>query len=154
MQIFISAGDAITAKLVKEGGFDGIWVSGFESCARLGLPDNGTISIRQMVKVVEPIVNVVTLPVYVDVDTGYNDFNKTVKAFESIGVAGICVEDNMPKKQNSLWGGQVPLMPIEEYCAKLERVRDRKIKIIALAATIPNMAIPAATTPALVFLSR
>ena len=29
----VSAGDAITAKLVEEAGFDGIWISGFEVSA-------------------------------------------------------------------------------------------------------------------------
>ena len=130
MSILISAGDAITAKLIKEAGFDGIWVSGFESSARLGLPDNGTISLGQMVSVVNPIVQSCNLPVYVDVDTGYLEFANTVKEFENIGVAGICIEDVEPKyKTNSLWGGKIPLVSIDDFCRKIDI--PRKIKIIA-----------------------
>lgn len=131
MKILVSAGDAITAKLVKEGGFDGIWVSGFEASARLGLPDNGSITLTEMLNVVKPIVGSVDIPIYVDVDTGYGNFSRTVKEFERVGAAGICVEDNMPKKQNSLWGGACPLIPMAEYCKKLASVKGRKIKIIA-----------------------
>jgi len=128
--ILVSAGCAVTAKLVKEAGFDGIWVSGFEASARLGLADNGSISLIQMLELTKPIVGATSLPVYVDVDTGYSDFNRTVKEFESIGAAGVCIEDVHPDyKQNSLWGDKVPLMDIDKFVQKLDI--NRKIHVIA-----------------------
>ena len=127
--VIISAGDSVTAKLVQEAGFDGIWVSGFEVSARMGLPDNGSLTMTEMVNVCKPIVNAVKLPVYVDVDTGYGNFKRTVKEFENIGVAGICVEDNLPDKQNSLWGGKCELMSMEEFGNKINILH--KLKIIA-----------------------
>lgn len=131
-QIIISAGDALTAKLVREAGFDGIWVSGFEVSARLGLADNGSITLTEMLTVTKPIVDATDLPVFVDVDTGYGNFERTVNEFERIGAYGVCVEDNLPKKQNSLWGGQIPLMPIEDFCDKISSAKKRKsIKVIA-----------------------
>ena len=134
-QIIVSAGDAITAKLVEESGFDGIWISGFEASARLGLADNGSITMTEMLNVAKPIVDAVKIPVYVDTDTGYGNFARTVREFEKIGVAGICVEDNLPQlKTNSLWGGQIPLMDMKEFGEKLNSAGawdERKIKIIA-----------------------
>ena len=128
--ILISAGDAIGAKLVKEAGYDGIWISGFEASARLGLPDDGSITLKQMLGITRPIVNSVDLPVYVDVDTGYKDFKKTMAEFEEIGAAGVCIEDVEPAyKQNSLWGDKVPLMDMRKFAQKLDI--PRKIALIA-----------------------
>jgi phosphoenolpyruvate phosphomutase len=130
-KIIISAGDAITAKLIKEAGFNGIWVSGFEVSARLGLQDNGSLTMDEMLSVARPIVDATDLPVYVDVDTGYGNFQRTVKEFERIGAAGVCVEDNIPQlKQNSLWGEKIPLLSKIEFVEKLKVDRVR-IEIIA-----------------------
>lgn len=121
--VVVSAGDAVTAKLVEEAGFGGIWVSGFEACARLGLPDNGSITMGEMLGVVKPIVKATTLPVFVDVDTGYggpHNFARAVKAFEEIGCAGLSVEDNLPYKQNSLFGGKQPLAPGKAHGDKIK----------------------------------
>ncbi len=129
MSILVSAGDALTAKLVKEAGFDGIWISGFEASARLGLADNGSITLTEMLHIAKPIVDSVDTPVYVDVDTGYGNFRRTVKEFEKIGVAGICVEDNLPDKTNSLWGEKKPLLPMADFVKKIDV--PHKLKIIA-----------------------
>ena len=131
--VIVSAGDALTAKLVEEAGFDGIWVSGFEVSARAGLADNGSLTMTEMLNVCKPIADAVKIPVWVDVDTGYGNFKRTVREFERIGVYGICVEDNMPNKINSLWGEKVPLMTMEDFGKKLNQVAwdERKIKIIA-----------------------
>lgn len=130
-KIFVSAGDAITAKLVQEAGFDGIWISGFEASARLGLADNGSITMTEMLNVARPIVKAVNIPVWVDTDTGYGNFQRTVLEFQNIGVDGVCVEDNVPAlKENSLWGGQIPIMDMKEFGQKIQ-VDRKTIKIIA-----------------------
>ncbi len=129
-QVIVSAGDAITAKLVEEAGFDGIWISGFEASARLGLCDNGSITMTEMLNIARTVVDAVKIPVWVDTDTGYGNFQRTVKEFEKIGVAGLCIEDNLPNKQNSLWGGKAPLMDMKEYGKKIS-VERSSLKIIA-----------------------
>jgi len=132
-QIIVSAGDALTAKLVQEAGFDGIWISGFEASARLGLADNGSITMTEMLNIAKPIVDAVKIPVWVDVDTGYGNFARTVREFEKIGIAGVCVQDDVPEfKTNSLWGGQSPLMSKFDFAKKISmNVARNKIKIIA-----------------------
>lgn len=130
-QVLVSAGDAITAKLVEQAGFDGIWVSGFEASARLGLADNGSITMTEMLNVAKPIVEAVSIPVWVDVDTGYSNFARTVREFERIGVTGVCVQDDDPAhKTNSLWGGKTPLMGKVEFAKKINVPR-KKLKVMA-----------------------
>lgn len=132
----ISAGDAITAKLVQEAGFDGIWISGFEASARLGLADNGSITMTEMLNIARPIVEAVSIPVFVDTDTGYGNFARTVREFERIGVYAISVEDNIPQlKTNSLWGGKIPLMDTDDFAKKIS-VKRSKIKVIARTEAI------------------
>lgn len=125
--VIVSAGDAVTAKLIEEAGFDGIWVSGFEASARLGLADNGCITMTEMLNTSKTIVDTTTLPVIVDVDNGYgglHNFIRTVKEFEKIGCSGVSVEDNIFPKINSLWGGKVPLLSMEEHGAKIRAGKD------------------------------
>ena len=131
--LLCSAGDAVTAKIVEQMGFNGIWVSGFETSARLGLKDDGSITMTEMLNECSKIVNSVNIPVYVDVDTGYGNFPRTVKEFERIGVTGICVEDNLPQKTNSLFGGKQPLEDSLVQCKKLVAGLEvaNKLKIIA-----------------------
>lgn len=135
-QVIVSAADSITAKLVQESGFDGIWISGFEASARLGLADNGSITMTEMLNISRSIVGSVNIPVWVDVDTGYGNFHRTVREFEKIGVAGICVQDDLPHlKNNSLWGGDSDLMDIRDFVNKI-KVKREKIKIIARTEAI------------------
>lgn len=120
--VIVSAGDAITAKLVEQAGFDGIWVSSFEVSARLGLVDNGTITMTEMLEIAEPIAKATNLPVIIDVDNGYggiHNFIRAIKEFEKIGCAGVCIEDNLFPKQNSLFGGKIPILPMEENGKKI-----------------------------------
>ena len=135
-QVIVSAGDAITAKLVEQAGFDGIWISGFEASARLGLADNGSITMTEMLNVAKPIVDAVKIPVWVDVDTGYGNFQRTVREFEKIGVTGVCVQDDEEGcKTNSLWGGNSPLMDMKEFGKKIG-VKRETIKVMARTEAI------------------
>jgi len=125
--VIVSAGDAITAKLVEEAEFDGIWISGFEASARLGLADNGCITMSEMLNIAKPIVDSVNLPIIVDIDNGYggvHSFVRAVREFERLGCSGVCIEDNIFPKQNSLWGKKIPLLSMEEHGLKIRAGKD------------------------------
>jgi len=125
--VIVSAGDAVTARLIEESGFDGIWVSGFEASARLGLVDNGCITMTEMLHTTKTIVDATNLPVIADVDTGYGgiyNFIRTVIEFEKIGCSGVCVEDNIFPKENSLWGKKTPLLSMEQHGTKIRAGKD------------------------------
>ena len=136
--VVVSANDAITAKLVEQYGFDGIWVSSFETSARLGLVDNETINLTDMVTVAKPITDAVNIPVIVDADTGYGNveqFIRAVKELEKTGVSAVCIEDNTFPKSNSLWGGKKKINDMKKHGAKIragkEVQRTKEFCIIA-----------------------
>ncbi len=127
--VIVSANDAITAKLVDEFEFDGIWVSSFESSANLGLVDNETINLSDMINLVRPMVNSTDLPIIIDADTGYGDIEQVIRAvkeFENVGASAICIEDNNFPKSNSLWGGTMEINSAENHGAKIKASVDAR----------------------------
>jgi carboxyvinyl-carboxyphosphonate phosphorylmutase len=114
--------DALGARLVEEAGFPAAYMTGFGSAASLlGRPDIGLMTLSEMVDNARRIVQAVEIPVIADADTGYgNAINviRTVREYESAGVAGIHLEDQvMPKKCGHLEGKEV--VPAAEMVAKV-----------------------------------
>jgi 2,3-dimethylmalate lyase len=114
--------DALGARLVEEAGFPAAYMTGFGSAAsRLGQPDVGLLSLPEMVDNARRIVAAVNIPVIADADTGYgNAINviRTVREFETAGVAAIHLEDQvMPKKCGHMEGKHV--IPAAEMAAKI-----------------------------------
>ena len=114
--------DALGARLVEEAGFPAVYMTGFGSAAaRLGRPDVGLMTLPEMVDNARRIAQAVELPVIADADTGYgNPINviRTVREYESSGVAAIHLEDQvMPKKCGHMEDKQV--VPAGEMAAKV-----------------------------------
>jgi 2,3-dimethylmalate lyase len=114
--------DALGARLVEEAGFPAAYMTGFGSAASLlGRPDIGLMTLSEMVDNARRIAQAVEIPVIADADTGYgNAINviRTVREYESAGVAGIHLEDQvMPKKCGHLEGKEV--VPAGEMVAKV-----------------------------------
>jgi 2,3-dimethylmalate lyase len=114
--------DALGARLVEEAGFPAAYMTGFGSAASLlGRPDIGLLTLSEMVDNARRIAQAVEIPVIADADTGYgNAINviRTVREYESAGVAGIHLEDQvMPKKCGHLEGKEV--VPAAEMVAKV-----------------------------------
>ncbi len=101
--------DGLGARLIEEAGFSAAYMTGFGSAAaRLGQPDVGLLTLSEMVDNAHRIAQAVSIPVIADADTGYgNALNviRTVREYESAGVAAIHIEDQaMPKKCGHLDG--------------------------------------------------
>jgi 2,3-dimethylmalate lyase len=101
--------DGLGARLIEEAGFSAAYMTGFGSAAaRLGQPDVGLLTMSEMVDNAHRIAQAVSIPVIADADTGYgNALNviRTVREYESAGVAAIHIEDQaMPKKCGHLDG--------------------------------------------------
>jgi phosphoenolpyruvate phosphomutase len=127
-QFLLEAHSGLSARIAEEAGFRGIWASGLAMSAQAGVRDNNELSWTQVLDVVELMADATRVPVLVDGDTGYGDFNnvrRLVRKLEERGAAGVCIEDKLFPKTNSFLNGErQPLATIEEFCGKLKAGRD------------------------------
>src|SRR5437879_6472609 len=96
--------DGLSALLAAGSGFDFLWVSSFSCSAALGLPDAGILEAQDMLAVVRTVRRCASLPVVVDLDSGYGDPLKifhVVRAMVAAGAAAVCIEDNPVSKRCS-----------------------------------------------------
>jgi 2-methylisocitrate lyase-like PEP mutase family enzyme len=117
-----SASDALAAMIIERAGFGVVGISGSGSIASLlGKPDTGLATATEIIDRARQIAAAVTIPVIADADTGYgaiNNVRRTVQGFESAGVSGVHLEDQvMPKKLGSTAG--VAVIDAAEMVAKL-----------------------------------
>ncbi|OGL68829.1 phosphoenolpyruvate mutase [Candidatus Uhrbacteria bacterium RIFCSPLOWO2_01_FULL_47_24] len=128
LNFLMEAHNGLSAKIVEEAGFAGIWASGLTMSAGLGVRDNNEASWTQVLEVLEFMSDATTIPILVDGDTGYGDFNsvrRLVKKLEQRGVAGLCIEDKLFPKTNSFIKGETqPLAEIEEFSGKIKAAKD------------------------------
>jgi len=126
-EFIMEAHDGLSAKIVEEAGFSGIWASGLTISAALGVRDNNEASWTQVLEVLEFMADASSIPMLVDGDTGYGNFNnvrRVVKKLCQRGVAGICIEDKLFPKTNSFIGEGQPLADIDEFCGKIKAGKD------------------------------
>jgi phosphoenolpyruvate phosphomutase len=129
LSFLMEAHTGLSAKIVEETGFKGIWASGLSISAMLGVRDNNEASWTQMTDVFAYMSDATTIPILVDADTGYGNFNncrRLVTKLEQIGIAGACIEDKLFPKTNSLLDerSQQPLAQVEEFANKIRAMKD------------------------------
>lgn len=114
-------GDAISARLIEEAGYEVVYMSGGWTALAHGYLDLGLISIDEMAGNARRVAKSIQLPVIADIDTGFGSFTnvrRTIEDFEATGVAGIHIEDQfLPKKCGLMAGKEV--VPVEEMATKL-----------------------------------
>ena len=96
---FPGAYNPLTAKLISEIGFDGIYISGAVMANDLGVPDIGITTLKEVSYRANQISKVSDLPSLVDADTGFGDCKKTIEIFENLGLAGCHIEDQIEQKR-------------------------------------------------------
>ena len=96
---FPGAYNPLCAKLIAEIGFDGVYISGGVMSNDLGLPDIGLTTLDHVSYRAQQISRVTDLPTIVDADTGFKDCSKTINVFESKGLAGCHIEDQIAEKR-------------------------------------------------------
>jgi phosphoenolpyruvate phosphomutase len=128
LESIMEAHNALSAKIVEEAGFKGIWASGLSISAALGVRDNNEASWTQVLEVLEFMSDATAIPILLDGDTGYGNFNnarRLVKKLEQREVAGVCIEDKLFPKTNSFIKGEAqPLAHIDEFCGKIKAMKD------------------------------
>lgn len=123
----MEAHNALSARIVEETGFQAIWASGLSISATLGVRDSNEASWTQVVEVLEFMADATSIPILVDGDTGYGNFNnfrRLVRKLEQRGIAGVCIEDKVFPKTNSFLGDDQELADIEEFCGKIKAGKD------------------------------
>jgi phosphoenolpyruvate phosphomutase len=127
LAFLMEAHSGLSAKIVEEAGFEGIWASGLSMSASLGVRDNNELSFSQVLDMLEYMSDASSLPILVDGDTGYGNFNnfrRFVRKLCQIDVAGVCIEDKIFPKTNSFLGENQPLADIDEFCGKIKAGKD------------------------------
>jgi phosphoenolpyruvate phosphomutase len=118
----LEAHNGLSAKIVEEGGFKGIWGSGLALSAQHAVRDNNELSWTQVVKILEFMSEATTLPILLDGDTAYGDFNsmrRLVAKLEQRKIGGVCIEDKLfPKANSFIQGEQQELEDIDAFCGK------------------------------------
>jgi phosphoenolpyruvate phosphomutase len=128
LSFLMEAHNGLSAKIVEEAGFEGIWASGLSLAASLGVRDHNEASWTQVLDVVEFMSDATRIPILLDGDTGYGDFNsvrRLIRKLEQRGVAGVCLEDKLFPKTNSFINGKgQPLADIAEFAGKIRAAKD------------------------------
>lgn len=120
--------NGLSAKIVEEAGFKGMWGSGLSISAALGVRDNNEASWTEVLDVVDFIGGATSIPLLLDGDTGYGNFNnvrRLVKKLGQMGVAGVAIEDKIfPKTNSFLREERQPLADMEEFAGKIKAAKD------------------------------
>ena len=123
LQFVCEAHNGLSARIAEDAGFLGLWASGLSISASLGVRDNNEASWTQVLEVVEFMADATRVPIMLDGDTGYGNFNnmrRLVQKLESRGVAAVCIEDKLFPKTNSFLHGEAQaLADIDEFCGKI-----------------------------------
>ena len=124
----------LTAKLIEEIGYDGIYVSGGVMSNDLGYPDIGLTNLKEVSYRANQIARVTNLPTIVDADTGFKSCEETVNTFEKLGITGIHIEDQISQKRCGHLDNK-ELISKEEMIKKIKLSinsrKDKNFKIIA-----------------------
>lgn len=128
LEFLLEAHNGLSARIVEEAGFKGIWASGLAISASLGVRDNNEASWTQVLEIVEFMSDATTIPILLDADTGYGNFNnvrRLVRKLEQRGVAAMCIEDKLFPKTNSFINGERQILAdIEEFSGKIKAAKD------------------------------
>jgi 2-methylisocitrate lyase-like PEP mutase family enzyme len=121
--------DALSALLIERAGFEAAYVSGASiAYTRLGGPDIGLVSFSELTDIVRAISERVSIPLIVDMDTGFGNalnVQRTVKLLAQAGASALQLEDQVtPKRCGHLTGKE--LISTAEMCGKIRAALDAR----------------------------
>lgn len=134
---FPGALNPLSAKMIQEKGFAGVYISGAVIAADLGLPDIGLTTLSEVSNRAAQISRVTDLPTLVDADTGFGEpmnMARTIQSLEDAGVAAIHIEDQVnPKRCGHLDGKSVvdQETAVRRIAAAVAARRDQNLVIMA-----------------------
>jgi methylisocitrate lyase len=137
LQRFPGAFTPLTAPLIQQLGFEGVYISGAVMAAELGLPDIGLTTLTEVAQRGREISRMTDLPTLIDADTGFGEAMNVARAvheLEDAGVSGLHLEDQVnPKRCGHLDGKEVvPLdQAVQRIAAAVSARRDSGLVIMA-----------------------
>jgi methylisocitrate lyase len=125
----IGAINAYTARMAQATGFRALYLSGGGVAANsLGMPDLGISSMEDVLVDVRRITEVTTLPLLVDIDTGWGGaFNiaRTIRSMQRAGAAAVHIEDQVSSKRCGHRPGK-ELVPAAEMVDRIKAAVDAR----------------------------
>lgn len=129
--------DAMAAIIAKRLGFGSLYLSGAAYTASRGLPDLGLVYSNEVADRARDIVRATSLPLLVDIDTGYGgvlNAARTAKEMVEAKVAAVQLEDQrLPKKCGHLNGKK--LVPADEMAQKIRAIKEISPTLYVIART-------------------
>lgn len=120
--------DGLSARVAEEAGFECVYVSGGAIARGGGLPDLGLLSMTEVRDRVAQICDAVSVPVVVDIDTGYGNalnVHRTVREFTRLGAAAFQLEDQITPKKCGHYAGKA-VISAEEMAGKIASAVDAR----------------------------
>jgi len=125
----VGAITAYAARMAERTGFKAVYLSGGGVAANsLGMPDLGISTMEDVLTDATRITEVCSLPLMVDIDTGWGGaFNiaRTIKSFTRAGVAAVHMEDQVSAKRCGHRPGK-EVVPVEEMVDRIKAAVDAK----------------------------
>ena len=124
----------LTAKIIEEIGYDGVYVSGGVMSNDLGYPDIGLTTLKDVSYRSNQIARITNLPTIVDIDTGFKSCKETIQTFENCGISAVHIEDQIEQKRCGHLDNK-ELISKDEMVNKIKQCcdakKDKHFKIIA-----------------------
>ncbi len=143
--------NAYTARLAQATGFRALYLSGGGVAANsLGMPDLGISTMEDVLTDVRRITNASTLPLLVDIDTGWGgafSIARTIRSVIQAGAAAVHIEDQVSAKRCGHRPGK-ELVAADEMCDRIKAAvdarTDSQFVIMARTDALANEGLPAA----------
>ena len=132
------AHDGLSARLIEQAGFRGLFVGGFASIGvRHAMPDIGLMGLADISAVARDVRAATTLPMMVDADDGYGDAKNvahTVRTYERLGVQAIFMEDQVSPKRCGHLAGKA-IVSAERMATKIRAAVAARDSLFIVART-------------------
>ena len=85
LELLLEAHNGISAEIGEEAGFNALWAGGLCMSAQFGVRDSNEVSWTQVLEMLEFMADATTLPILMDGDTGYGNFNNDIVIYAGQG---------------------------------------------------------------------
>lgn len=130
LSFLMESHNALSAKIAEQAGFSALWASGLTMSASMGLSDRNEASWTQVLGVVEFMAEHVDIPILMDGDTGFGNYQNVIRLVKKLGqihVSGVCFEDKLFPKMNSFIGEKQSLTDVQDFCSKIKAAKDHQV---------------------------